>query len=162
MAKSDYFMKIDGIAGESKDSQHTGAIDVESYSFGATQTGTFAFGGGGGAGKVQFQDFHFNSKVSKASPKLYLACANGEHIAKAVLTCRKAGGGKQEEFLKVTLSELMVTSYQIGQQAGVEVPLEQVSLNFARIEYEYKEQKADGSLGGSIKAGWDLKAGKKL
>src|SRR5262245_30689486 len=110
MAKADYFMKIDGIAGESKDAQHKGAIDVESYSFGTTQSGTMAFGGGGGAGKATFQDFHFVMKTNKASPRLYLACADGEHFAKAVLTCRKAGG-KQEEFLKITLNELMVTSF---------------------------------------------------
>jgi type VI secretion system secreted protein Hcp len=162
MALVDCFLKIDGIAGESKDATHKGEIDVESYSFGASQTGSFAFGGGGGAGKAQFQDFHFVTRTSKASPRLYLACANGEHIKQALLTCRKAGG-KQEEFLKITLTELMITSFNIGESAGDDgVPIDQVSLNFAKIEQEYREQKADGSMGGWIKAGWDVKASKKL
>ena len=160
MARVDYFLKIDGIAGESKDAVHNGEIDVESYSFGVTQSGTMAFGGGGGAGKAQFQDFHFVSKPSKATPRLFLACSGGDHFAKAVLTCRKAGG-KQEEFLKITLSDLLVTSYGLGEQGlGTEL-LEQTSLNFAKIEQEYREQKADGSLGGWVKAGWDVKANKK-
>jgi type VI secretion system secreted protein Hcp len=99
---------------------------------------------------------------NKASPKLLLACACGEHIKKAVLTCRKAGKD-QQEFLKVTMSDILVTSYQTGgaESSGV-VPMDQISLNFAKIEHEYKEQKSDGSLGGAIKAGYDLKANKKV
>jgi type VI secretion system secreted protein Hcp len=120
-----------------------------------------AFGGGGGGGKAQFQDFHFVTKTSTASPKLWLACAGGNHIPKAVLTCRKAGG-KQQEYLKVTLSDLLVTSFHGGPQAGVDLPVEQVSLNFAKIEFEYKDQKADGTLGGTTKTGYDVKAMKKV
>ena len=108
------------------------------------------------------QDFHFVMKVNKASPKLMLACANGEHIKKAVLTCRKAGKD-QQEFLKVTLSDLLVSSYQTGGSGhGDIVPIDQISLNFSKIEIEYKEQKADGTLGGTVKAGWDVKANKKV
>jgi type VI secretion system secreted protein Hcp len=41
------------------------------------------------------------------------------------------------------------------------MPVDQISLNFAKIEQEYKEQKADGTLAGSVKAGWDLKQNKE-
>src|ERR1700753_4105926 len=84
MAAVDYFLKIDGIEGESKDSKHKGEIDLDSWSWGANQSGTYHGGGGGGAGKVAMQDFHFVMKINKASPKLMLACASGEHIKKAV------------------------------------------------------------------------------
>ena len=71
MAAVDYFLKLDGIEGESKADKHTNEIDVLSFSWGATQTGTFASGtGGGGAGKVSMQDFHFTMEHSKASPAL--------------------------------------------------------------------------------------------
>ena len=56
---SDYVLKIDGIKGESTDSKHKDEIEIESFSWGATQPGSFASGGGGGAGKVSFQDIHF-------------------------------------------------------------------------------------------------------
>ena len=158
----DYFLKIDGIDGESPDSKHAGDIDLESFSWGATQTGAHSFGGGGGAGTVSMQDFHFVMKNNKASPKLFLACAEGEHIKKAVLVCRKAGK-EQQEFLKVTMSDLLVSSFQTGGSAhGDEVPVDQVSLNFSKIEWEYKEQKSDGTLGGTTKTGYDLKAMKKV
>ncbi len=162
MATVDYFLKIDGIDGESGDSKHKGEIEVQSFSWGETNAGTFSGGGGGGAGKVSMQDFHFTMPVNKSSPKLLLACASGEHIKKAVLTARKAGKD-QQEFYKITMSDLLVSSYQTGGSGqGSVLPLDQVSLNFAKLEFEYKEQKADGTLGGAVKVGWDLKANKKV
>jgi type VI secretion system secreted protein Hcp len=160
MAAVDYFLKIDGIDGESADKKHAGEIDIESWSWGEAQTGSHSAGGGGGAGKVSMQDFHFVMKMNKASPKLMLACANGQHIPKAVLTMRKAGK-EQQEYAKITLSDLLVASYQTGGSGkGDIVPLEQIALNYAKIEFEYKEQKTDGSLGSPVKAGWDVKANK--
>jgi type VI secretion system secreted protein Hcp len=162
MAHVDYFLKIDGIDGESTDSKHKGEIELESWSWGATNAGTHMSGGGGGAGKVAMQDFHFVMKHNKASPKLMLACATGEHLKKAVLVCRKAGKD-QQEFLKVTLTDCLVSSYQTGGSSHSDViPTDQISMNFAKIEKEYKEQKADGSLGGAVKAGYDVKANKKV
>ena len=157
----DYFLKIDGIPGESQDDKHKGEIDLMSWSWGESQTGTRGAGGGGGAGKVDMQDFHFVMHVNKATPKLILACAGGDHIKKAILTCRKAGK-TQQEFLLYTFSDLLISSYQTGGSSGDVVPVEQVSFNYTKIEVEYKAQKADGSLDGAIKAGWDTKAGKSI
>jgi len=158
----DFFLKIDGIEGESPDARHKGEIEVDSFSFGASQTGTMARGGGGGAGKVSMQDFNFTTSVSKASAKLQLACWSGEHIKKATLVCRRAGK-EQQEYMKVTLSDVLVSSYQIGgSAAGDLVPTEQVSMNYAKIEWEYKPQKEDGTLDAASLAGWDLKANKKV
>jgi type VI secretion system secreted protein Hcp len=101
-------------------------------------------------------------KVNNASPKLMLACASGEHIKKAVLTCRKAGKD-QQEFMVVTMNDLLVSSYQTGGSGhGDIVPTDQISLNFAKIEISYKPQKPDGTLGAATIAGWDVKANKKV
>ena len=162
MAVVDFFLKIDGIDGESNDAKHKGEIELSSWSYGEQQAGTHAAGGGGGAGKVSMQDFRFVTTVNKASPKLFLASASGEHIKKAVLVCRKAGKD-QQEYLKITLSDLLVSSYQTGgPQGGNVLPTDQVSLNYAKIEIEYKPQKPDGTLDAPIKAGWDLKANKAV
>lgn len=161
MAAVDYFLKLDGIPGESTDDKHKGEIDLQSFSFGVSQGGTFSRGGGGGAGKASFQDFHFTKEMDKASPKLMLACATGDHIAKATLVCRKAGG-TQEEYLKIEFGDVLVSSYQVGgSSGGGALPTDQFSLNYGKIEQEYKEQTSKGSLAGSVKAGWDLKANKK-
>ena len=160
MAHVDYFLKLEGVDGESTDHKHKGEIQIESWSWGETNSGTHGAGGGGGAGKVQMQDVHFTAKVHKGSPVLALKCASGEHIKKAVLTCRKAGKD-QQEFLKYTFEDLLISSFQIGGSGhGDIVPVEQVSFNFSTIEMEYKEQKADGSLGAPTKGGWNQSTNK--
>jgi type VI secretion system secreted protein Hcp len=162
VATADYFLKIDGIPGESQDAKHKGAIDLESFSWGETNSGSAGGGGGGGAGKVAMQDFHFTSRVNKASPTLFLACATGKHIKEAVFSARKAGKA-QHDFLVFKFRDLLISSYQVGgAEAAGDVPMDQVSFNFAQIEYEYRPQKPDGSLDTPIKAGWDVKKGKKL
>lgn len=162
MAAVDYFLKLDGIEGESGDASHGKEIQVESFSWGANQSGASAFGGGGGAGKVAMQDFNFVMKVCKASPKLMLACATGEHIKTGNFTARKAGA-KPMEFLKIKFTDLLVSSYQANgsETPNSPIPLDRVSLNFSKIEMEYFEQKPDGSAGPVTKAAFDLKQNTK-
>ena len=163
VATVDYFLKIDGIQGESTDSKHKGEIQVESFSWGAVQTGSHGGGGGGGAGKVQMQDFHFVMTVNKASPRLFLACARGEHIKQATFAGRRGGGKSQQEFLVYKFSDVLVSSYQTGGSAsGETLPMDQVSFNFGRIEVEYRPQNPDGSLAQPQKAGWDVRANKPV
>jgi type VI secretion system secreted protein Hcp len=124
MAAVDYFLKIDGIQGESQDKTHKNEIEIESFSWGENNSGTAAKGGGMGAGRVAMQDFHFVMGVNKASPKLMLACATGEHIKNAILVCRKAGK-EQQEYLKITFSDLLISSFQTG---GASVmPVDQIA-----------------------------------
>lgn len=157
MAIVDYFLKIDGIDGEAQDKTHKNEIQLESWSFGATNGGTASVGLGMGAGKVAMGDFHFVMRSNKASPKLYLACCDGEHIKKAVLTCRKAGKD-QQEYLKWTFTDLLVSSYQTGGSASSDVvPLDQISINFTEGQVDYKEQKADGTLGGAVTTKYNVK-----
>jgi type VI secretion system secreted protein Hcp len=157
MAAVDYFLKIDGIPGESKDKTYKDTIQLESWSYGESQGGTMGSGGGGGAGKVVMQDFHFVQKVNKASPLLFRACAKGDHIGSAQLICRKAGG-EQIDFFTVTFTDILVSSFQIGGSGGSDViPMEQVSLNFTKIEVAYKEQDTKGKALGAIKAWYDSK-----
>jgi len=162
MAAVDYFLKIAGIDGESNDLKHKGDIQLDSWSFGGTQTGGEHFAGGGGGGKFSAQDFHFTTKLSKASPKLFQACATGQHFKDATLIARKAGEG-QQEYYKITFSDCLVSSYQQGGAVGTAlIPTDQASLNFGKIEIEYTEQKADGSLGAVVKGGYDLKLNKAV
>jgi type VI secretion system secreted protein Hcp len=161
MAQVDYFLKISGVPGESTDHKHKDEIDVESFSWGASQSGVVTHGGGMGAGKVTMQEFHFQMRVNKSSPKILGACTTGEHFKDAILVARKAGK-EQQEYLVVKLTDCMVTSYQAGGSRGDVVPIDSVSLNFAKIEFEYKPQKPDGTLDAPVKVGYDVKLNKKV
>jgi type VI secretion system secreted protein Hcp len=158
----DYFLKIAGIEGESADAKHANEIQLESWSFSEQNSGHHLQGGGGGAGKVSMSDFNFVMKANKSSTKLFLACATGQHIDNAILTCRKAGGD-QQEFLKWTFTDLLVSSYQTGGSGGSDsIPIESISFNFSKIEVAYCPQKKDGTLDAAQKAGYDLKKSVKV
>lgn len=158
----DYFLKIDGIEGESTDKKHAKEIDVDAWTWGESQTGSGAPGSGGGAGKVSMQDFSFTMKFNKASPKLMLACATGKHIKSATLAVRKAGQG-QQDYLTLTFVDVLVSSFQTGgSEASGLLPLDHVSLRYARIEVEYKAQKPDGTLAVAAQFKYDLKLNKAV
>jgi type VI secretion system secreted protein Hcp len=160
----DYFLKIDSIKGESTDDKHKDQIELVSWSWGETQSGGGQVSARGGlsGGRVSMQDFSFMMSTSKASPPLMLACATGEHFKDATLECCHATKDKTL-FLKIKMSDCMVTSYQTGGSSGAEIPTEQVSLNFGKIEFEYTPtDTSTGKPGGAVKAGWDLKANKKV
>ena len=158
MAAVDYFIKLDGIKGESADAKHKDEIDVESWSWGETHAVPASSGGGGG--KVAMQDFHFVMRQNRASAGLMKACATGQHIKLATLTARKAGKG-QQDYLTFKLHDVLVSSFQTGgSEDAAFVPTDQVSFNFAKLEVEYKPEKADGSLGLAVEFRYDLKANK--
>ncbi len=158
---ADCFLKIDGIAGESSDAKHKDEIEVLSFGWGAAQSGTAAAGGGKGTGKAQFQHFSFALRTQRASPLLMLACATGQHLKSATLTVRRAG--KQPfEFLTITFTDVLVASFQEAAHEGQPLLLEEVALAYGRIEVAYRPQSAAGKAAAEVKAGWDLKANKKV
>ena len=160
MPQVDYFIKFDGLKGESTDAKHKDEIDVEAWSWGETHAAGPGGGGGGGVGKVSMQDFHFVMRLNSASIGLMKACATGQHIKEAMLSARKAGKG-QQEYLVVKFQDILISSYQIGgSEGGGIVPMDQVSFNFAKIDLEYRQQKSDGSLDVGIHFKYDLKANK--
>jgi len=156
---ADYFLKIDGIAGESQDSRHPGEIEVESFSWGETHTAQAD--GATAAGRPAIQDFHITKQIDKASPLLMLAAASGQHFTSAVLTAQKPGK-EPLEYLTFTLGDLMVSSYQIEAPAGQPWPADQVSFSFGRIEMAYRPQRPDGTLGTPVSAGWDVAANHQI
>jgi type VI secretion system secreted protein Hcp len=161
MAISDIHLKLGDIKGESTDDKHKDEIDVESWSWGASNPGSMASGGGGGTGKVSFSDLTFVHRVDKASPNLWKACATGEHIKEATLSSAKQGKGPQD-FLIVKLNDVLITSVSVAGSGGAgSVPMENVSVQFAKVDVEYKPQKADGSLDAGVHFKYDIKANKE-
>jgi type VI secretion system secreted protein Hcp len=141
----DMFIKFDGdkFKGESRDAKHSQEIDILSWSWGASNSGTAHMGGGAGAGKVAFQDFTFTKYVDASSAALLLACCTGEHIPTADLVVRKAGTTPLE-YIKITLTECLITAVSTGGSGGEDRLTENVTVNFAKAKYEYVEQDATG------------------
>lgn len=160
----DAFLKIDGIDGESTDSKHKDWIEVLSYSHGVTQqsAGSASSGGGRSAGRSDHQDFSIVKSLDKASPKLNLACCNGEHIKSVTLTLHRAGKDKVK-YMEYKMSDVLVSSVRPGgsSKGGEALPLEEVSFNYGKMEWIYTATNhATGKPEGDVKTNWDVMANK--
>ena len=157
---SSIFAKIGDIKGESLDSKHKDEVEVLSWSWGVSNPGTIGWGSGGGTGKATFNDFNFTHHVDKASPSLLRACATGQHIKEATITVRKAGKG-QQEFLIIKMSDVIITGVAPSGAGDGAATAEHVALQFAKVDLEYKPQKADGSLDAGLHFKYDIKGNKE-
>ncbi|RYF73526.1 MAG: type VI secretion system tube protein Hcp [Comamonadaceae bacterium] len=155
----DMFIKIGDVKGESADSTHKESIDVLAWSWGLSQSGTTHTGSGAGAGKVNVQDLSFTKYADSGSHALILACCKGTHYDKAVLTVRKAGDNPLE-YIKITMEDLIVTAVSTGGSGGEDRLTENVTLNFAKVKFEYDPQTKKGAGTGAKTAAWDIAANK--
>jgi type VI secretion system secreted protein Hcp len=152
----EYFLKLDGIQGESTASKHTNEIEVLSWTMGA-QNATSITGSGLSAGKVKFADINITKPVDKSSAKLLELCCTGKHVANGVLTCSKSTGDKNPaDYLTIKLNEIHIASFQGGGSQHDETGTESISLAFGKIEYDYKIQGKDGTLTAAGTASYDV------
>ena len=166
-AAVDMFLKIDGVKGESTDKDHPGEIEIDSFSWGATNSGSSG-GGGHGAGKVNVQDFHFVKFFDAASPDLFIKCATGAKVKEAQLTVRRrpeqnaAPERPAGPFLVIKLEEVLISSInENGDNTDSQGYLaEKLTVSFAKVTITYSQLNADGSVTKKTVT-YDLKAAKK-
>ena len=155
---SDIFIKIETVEGESQDEKHGKEIDVMSWSWGMNQPASNQVGTGGGQGQVEVHDLRLTKSIDKSSPILQKYCMTGEHIPSAILTSRKAGGKDKVEFIVIKIEEVMVSSISMGHSNGVDVPTEEVTLNFGKVTYDYTPQDTkSGAATAKISNAYDIR-----
>jgi type VI secretion system secreted protein Hcp len=154
----DCFLHLgNNIKGESQDDVHKDWIDILSWSWGMSQSGTTHMGRGGGGGKVLVQDVSVAKYVDASTHDLIKRCCSGEHIKDAELVVRKSGGQAPVDYLKIKMEEVMITNYQTGgSKDGLDRVQENLTLNFRRFEVTYTMQEDDGSAGPESAAGWEI------
>lgn len=154
----DCFLYLDNnIVGESQDDKHKEWIDIQSWDWGMSNSGTTHMGGGGGGGKVAVQNINIVKYVDKATHDLIKRCCSGEHIATGQLVVRKSGGAAPVDYLKVDMEDIMITNYQTGgSKDGLDRVQERLELNMRRFQVTYTFQEQDGSAGPESMAGWEI------
>jgi len=155
---TDTFIKIGDIRGESRDIHHKDEIEVLAWAWGLSNpVAPSSAGGGAKVGKASFQDVSFTHLVDLASPNLMLSCASGKQHPKAKVTVRRPDPTTPEEFILISLEDVLVTSVQSTGTRGPEGLVEQVTLNFAKVDFEYRPQRPDGPPETGVHFSWDLK-----
>ena len=82
------------------------------------------------------------------------------HLKEATITHRKAGKG-QQEYLIIKMNDVIITGVSLNDGTERDTASETVSLAFAKVDFEYKPQKPDGSLDAGIHFKYDIKANKE-
>jgi len=175
MAAFDIFLKLDGIDGESTAKGHEKEIEVVSYDQSIDATVPSSGGGGGGAGKATFSGVRIRKLLDTASIPIELACASGLHIASARIAFRRPSPAL--DFYVVMLEDVVVTHAGQCATTDVQAPLkfetlakspagaamlEEVTLHFAKIRWEYRRIGPKGTALPPITGGWDVNANRKL
>jgi type VI secretion system secreted protein Hcp len=154
-------MKVEGADGESK--FKTSYVDVDSFSWGATQAQSMATGGGGGAARVDYHDLHVSCKIDKATPGILKHCSNGKHLGKVELECYKASGDpKGMMYCKITLQDVIVTSVQFAGADGSGPVAITYGFQGAKVKTDYTVQTDQGGAGASNSMGWDVKLNQEM
>ncbi len=154
MAAVDYFLKLDGIDGESTAAGHEKWIEIESYSWGVTNSGAHDTSGAG-AGKAVPSDFTLTLPFSSASPQMFNKCVTGGSFDFIQIDATKAQQGKATTYLTYKLSDVIISA--LSTEGGGDAPMEQVSFAFAKVEVNYTPQSADGSLVTPIRGAFDFR-----
>lgn len=159
----DYFLKIDQIDGESQQEGHLKEMEMDSWSFGETQSGVSATATGSASGKVSLQEFSFSKRYDSSSPKLAQTLFTGKHIKWARFTARRAGeaGGKSSDYLFVDFGDLVISSYNVSGTGADGWPHETISFSYGALAMTYK-QMIKGVLQGPIAGGYDAEKNKRI
>jgi type VI secretion system secreted protein Hcp len=135
------------------------AIDILSFSFGASQTATYGAGSSGSesrAGRADIQDVHVVKVTDKTTPLLFDDCVTGNVLEKAEIIYDKPMGDKQEPYFKILMEDVIITSYQVS--GSSENPTESLSMACEKIKVSYNPESDEGKLEGFIDKGYDCAA----
>jgi type VI secretion system secreted protein Hcp len=154
----DAFLKLDGITGESQKKNHTGEIDIMSFSWGASNSTSVGVGTGASSGKVSISDFSIMKSTDSSSPTLFQKCCDGSTIANGEVTLQKQQGtGDPIKYLIYKFTNVFVTSVQWSGAGGAgDTPMESVSFVFETATVDYMPQGDTGSSEGNVHGGWDI------
>lgn len=157
------FLKLDGIDGESVKKDAEGWIELFSFSNGASNPSSVAFGTGSGAGKVDLSSLSLQKQLDKSSPKLFLNCCAGTHIAKGCMIVREATGADTTQiYFQYDMTEVFIDSISWGGSAGGGKPSESCSVSAKSLQITYLPQDATGTVGNKIVVGWDVSKNAKM
>lgn len=156
---TDMYLKLSGIKGEATDSSHKDDIDVISWSWNASNSGSFHMGPGGGSGKASISDLNIVKNVDASSTELLKCCMTGKHLDEAKLFVRKAGD-KPLEYMVITLTKVLVTGVQTSGAQASDRLQETIALNFAQMKVDYDTQSDKGGKGSHYSMGYSVSENK--
>ena len=153
-ASSVYFLQIGDIKGESTERNHKDWVDINSFSWGISNSGSIGSGGGGSAGKAIFSPLSWTQNLDSSVPLMYVGVASGKHYRSATLDVGNISANSTSVYFQMVFDDVIQSSLNIS-GAG-DRPGASGSLMYSKLTMTYRPQRDDGSLGAPIIGGWDL------
>ncbi len=126
--RSSIVVTVDGL--NCSTSLGTGAFNALAWSFGATDAvSTGGTGSGGSTGKVALSTLTVSKRADTCSPRLFADVVLGRHIKTVTIVQENT----RSESFTVTLSDAIVSGYQLGGTESSELPTEQIAFEFSKI-----------------------------
>lgn len=145
------FLKCEGIDGESRDRQHKGWIDVESWNWGMEQSASTTTRSMRGSGRANFKNLVVSKMVDSATPKFMRYFAEGTRLREVLLEVSLGGEGPAT--LRLVLTNAQVTSVQIEQASGEGRPKEHIRVTFTKVKVIHRSPR------GTVEFDWDIQSG---
>lgn len=150
------FLELEGIEGEAQDLDYQGKIELQSFSWGASNNSSFAVGTGASVGKGQIHDISISMYMSRASLRLMERAVNGLHVNTGKISLLKLSGDKKIPYFEIDMDHVVVTSHNISAHGGGQLPMESATLHFVKVKTKYLPQGNEGDAQGNVDFGWDL------
>lgn len=115
------------VTGTSTAPGHEGEIEVLSWNHGSVEP--------------SHQAFSFTKYLDSATNELLKFSWSGKQLMKATLTCYRdaVADNRPVEYLKVVMEHVVISNYSVSGGPG-DIPVENVTLNYGVIQYNYKEK----------------------
>jgi type VI secretion system secreted protein Hcp len=160
------YLKLTGFEGNVTKKEYAGWIEVESYSWGFSvpvQTTVGSSSNRLSAGKVTPGDLHIVKKQDKTSGKMMIDSMNGVPITDATLAITTLSkSGAEDKYMEYKMSEVIVSSFSTGGSQGQHEPMENVSINMAKIEIAQFSKDVTGSVAQAQRGGFDFTTGAQV
>jgi type VI secretion system secreted protein Hcp len=150
------FLKLEGVEGEAQDAKYQKHLELQSFSWGATNNSSYDTGTGPGIGTGQVHNMSFSKYMCTASTELMKRVIKGQPIDSGKLVLCKRSGDDPLEYYTVDMEQVVVTSYQLAVSGGGQLPTESFSLDFVIVKPNYVAQADDGSGHGNHGFGWNV------
>lgn len=108
------------------------------------------------SGKPMLGEFSVTKYMDAASPKLYDYLLRGADIGTVTVTIGRNDDGSVLPLIVYTLEETLISNISTGGGGG-DKPVETLSMNFTRIQWEYKQQDPGVEGKGAVTAVWNIK-----
>ena len=145
-----YYIRIDGVAGDSTDKSRAGWFELPSFSLGESNSGE-----AGASGKVSFQDLNLSLLQNTALADLFSRLALGSNIAAVEIEGVDNTASGEQTVFDLTLNNVSVSSVSYSAASSAE-PASSVALTYGQIGLVTTSYDETGSISDVQSFGWDL------